>query len=314
MKHRYDNGESRIAQLPTWNKVMEKTDICCIGHITLDKIVTPRLTVHSPGGTSFYFAHAMSSLKADSFLLVTSLADSEMKAVDDIRALGINVKVLPSRHTVYFENRYGENQNNRSQRVLAKADPFTVQGIADINARYFHLGSLLADDFSIDIIKSLSLRGIVSVDAQGYLREVRGDKVFPVDWADKLEAMKYIDILKVNEHEAEVITGATDPLQGARILSQWGVKEVVLTLGSMGSVILADGKAFNIPAYIPADIVDATGCGDTYMAGYLYKRSKGADYDEAGRFAAAMCTIKLQATGPFRSSIADVQRLIAGDI
>lgn len=290
--------------------MMKETDICCIGHITLDKIVTPRMTVHSPGGTAFYFAHAMSSLHADNFLLVTSLAESEMKAVDDIRALGIDVTVLPSRKSVYFENRYGENQNHRTQRVLAKADPFTPEGVAGIKARYYHLGSLLADDFSLDIIKALSEKGIVSVDAQGYLREVRGDKVYPVDWSDKLEALRYIDILKVNEHEEAVLTGATDPRRGAEILAGWGVKEVVLTLGSMGSVILAEGHAYEIPAFTPTDIVDATGCGDTYMAGYLYMRNKGAGYEEAGRFAAAMCTIKLQATGPFRSSAEEVRQLI----
>lgn len=290
--------------------MMKETDICCIGHITLDKIVTPRMTMHSPGGTAFYFAHAMSSLHADNFLLVTSLAESEMKAVDDIRALGIDVTVLPSRKSVYFENRYGENQNHRTQRVLAKADPFTPEGVAGIKARYYHLGSLLADDFSLDIIKALSEKGIVSVDAQGYLREVRGDKVYPVDWSDKLEALRYIDILKVNEHEAAVLTGATDPRRGAEILAGWGVKEVVLTLGSMGSVILAEGHAYEIPAFTPTDIVDATGCGDTYMAGYLYMRNKGAGYEEAGRFAAAMCTIKLQATGPFRSSAEEVRQLI----
>ena len=290
--------------------MMKETDICCIGHITLDKIVTPRMTVHSPGGTAFYFAHAMSSLHADNFLLVTSLAESEMKAVDDIRALGIDVTVLPSRKSVYFENHYGENQNHRTQRVLAKADPFTPEGVAGIKARYYHLGSLLADDFSLDIIKALSEKGIVSVDAQGYLREVRGDKVYPVDWSDKLEALRYIDILKVNEHEAAVLTGATDPRRGAEILAGWGVKEVVLTLGSMGSVILAEGHAYEIPAFTPTDIVDATGCGDTYMAGYLYMRNKGAGYEEAGRFAAAMCTIKLQATGPFRSSAEEVRQLI----
>lgn len=290
--------------------MMKETDICCIGHITLDKIVTPRMTVHSPGGTAFYFAHAMSSLHADNFLLVTSLAESEMKAVDDIRALGIDVTVLPSRKSVYFENRYGEDQNHRTQRVLAKADPFTPEGVAGVKARYYHLGSLLADDFSLDIIKTLSEKGIVSVDAQGYLREVRGDKVYPVDWSDKLEALRYIDILKVNEHEAAVLSGATDPRRGAEILAGWGVKEVVLTLGSMGSVILADGHAYEIPAFTPTDIVDATGCGDTYMAGYLYMRNKGAGYEEAGRFAAAMCTIKLQATGPFRSSAEEVRQLI----
>ena len=29
-------------------------DICCIGHITKDKIITPRQTVYMAGGTSFY--------------------------------------------------------------------------------------------------------------------------------------------------------------------------------------------------------------------------------------------------------------------
>ena len=105
---------------------MNTHNLCCIGHITLDKIVTPKRTLHMPGGTSFYFAHGMSNLDTSDFLLVTALAASEMDAVEEIRRKGINVKVLPSAHSVYFENTYGENQNNRTQRVLAKADPFTV--------------------------------------------------------------------------------------------------------------------------------------------------------------------------------------------
>ena len=68
---------------------------------------------------------------------------------------------------MYFENTYGENQDNRSQRVLAKADPFTVEQLENINAHIFHLGSLLADDFSLDVVKYLSTKGILAVDAQG---------------------------------------------------------------------------------------------------------------------------------------------------
>ena len=86
----------------------------------------------------------------------------------------------------------------------------------------------------------------------------------------------------------------------------WGVKEVLITLGSLGSVIY-DGKTFHkIPAYKPREVVDATGCGDTYMTGYLYQRAKGASIDEAGRFAAAMSTIKIEASGPFSGSKEDV--------
>lgn len=275
-------------------------DICCIGHITLDKIVTPKQTTYMPGGTSYYFSHGIKHLKdKDNYKLVTALAPSEYKAVEEMRSAGIQVEVLPSKKTVYFENVYGENQDNRTQRVLAKADPFTVEELKNEEARIFHLGSLLSDDFSLDVVKLLSGKGILAVDAQGYLREVRGQKVFPVDWKDKREALKYIDILKVNEHEAEVLTGYKDAKQAALQLAEWGVKEVLLTLGSLGSLIYAEGVFHQIPAYPPKEVVDATGCGDTYAMGYLYMRNKGASYEEAGCFAAAMSTIKLEKSGPF---------------
>ncbi len=286
-------------------------DICCIGHITLDKIVTPKKTTYMPGGTSYYFSHGIRHLEhAENYKLVTALAPSEYQSVDEIKALGVQVKVIPSKHTVYFENTYGENQDNRTQRVLAKADPFAVEHLKDEEARYFHLGSLLSDDFPLELVKYLSGKGILSVDAQGYLREVRGEKVFAVDWTEKLEALKYIDILKVNEHEAEVITGYTDPKQAAIQLAEWGVKEVLLTLGSLGSLIYADGVFYKIPAYPPHEVVDATGCGDTYVMGYLYKRNQGADYMEAGCFAAAISTLKLEASGPFSGTEQEAMELI----
>ena len=84
----------------------------------------------------------------------------------------------------------------------------------------------------------------------------------------------------------------------------------MLTLGSMGSVIYADGEFHEIPAYPPTEIVDATGCGDTYMAGYLYMRNKGASYEEAGCFAAAMSTIKLEKSGPFSGTEEEVWHIL----
>ena len=45
-------------------------------------------------------------------------------------------------------------------------------------------------------------------------------------------------------------------------------------------------------------------------AGYLYMRNKGASYKEAGCFAAAMCTIKLEASGPFGGTEKDVWDII----
>lgn len=285
--------------------------ICCVGHITLDKIITQRSEVYMPGGTAYYFAHAMYHLNGgQNFELITSLAPTEMTPVNELRNLGVEVKVIPSHHTVYFENKYGANSNNRSQRVLAKADPFRAADLQDCNASIYHLGSLLADDFPLEVITNLSQRGVVSVDSQGYLREVRNEAVYPVDWQNKHEALRHIDVLKVNEYEMDVLTGQSDPHDAALQLAEWGVKEVCVTLGDFGSVILENDHFYDICAYPPKQVVDATGCGDTYSTGYLYMRARGATPDEAGRFAAAMSTLKLEASGPFSRTEDEVWRLI----
>ena len=248
---------------------MKKHQLCCIGHITLDKVVTPQQTVYMPGGTAFYCSHAIHPFKDIDYALVTAVGATEMKVVDDLRHMGIQVSALPSQHSVYFENIYGANPDDRTQRVLAKADPFTVNQLQTIDAEIFHLGSLLADDFSLDVIK-------------------------------------YIHFLKVNEHEMEVLTGSSDAHEAARQLHDWGVKEVLVTLGSMGSLIYDGTDFYRIPAYQPRHIVDATGCGDTYTIGYLYQRVLGAGIAEAGRFAAAMSTLKIEKSGPFSGTKEEV--------
>lgn len=289
---------------------MQKFDICCVGHITLDKVVTPRQTVYMPGGTSFYFSHAICCFDDIEYLLVTSLAESEMGVVDDLREKGVSVNAFISQHSVYFENIYGDNPDNRTQRVLAKADPFSFWQVENVGATYYHLGALLADDFPLDMVKQLSQKGLVSIDSQGYLREVRNQKVYAIDWQDKREALKYIHTLKVNESEMEVLTGYSDISKAAYLLHEWGVSEILITLGSLGSVIF-DGCIFHkIPAYKPAEIVDATGCGDTYNIGYLYQRAKGRPIQQAGEFAAAMATIKIGKSGPFEGTVADVMEVI----
>lgn len=287
-------------------------DICCIGHITKDKIVTPHRVVYMAGGTSFYFAYAINQLPNDvSFSLVTSMDPTETEPAEKMRQAGIDVTLNASRNTVFFENIYGENQNERKQRVLAKADPFTIEQLEHVDAKVYHLGSLLSDDFSNEVVEYLAKKGKVSIDVQGYLREVRDEKVYPIDWKDKLKVLKNTYYLKVNEIEMETITGLKDAYEAAKLLHSWGVTEVIITLGSEGSLIYVDDTFYEIPAYAPHEVVDATGCGDTYSAGYLYQRTLGATPTEAGKFAAAMCTIKLEHNGPFNRSIDDIHEIIS---
>ncbi|MBT1690832.1 PfkB family carbohydrate kinase [Dawidia soli] len=288
-------------------------DICCIGHMTLDKVITPQTEHHMAGGTAFYFSNAIRSLDVQ-YQLVTAVGKTELPYVETLRAQGTAVAVLPSAHTVYFENKYTGNLDHRTQRVLQVADPFDVEPLLAVPARIYHLGPLLAHDMSTEVIRALARQGKVSLDVQGFLRKVEGQQVVPIDWADKRTALPYISMLKANEHEMEVLTGQSDPRTGARMLAEWGVSEVIITLGSRGSVLYHENTFYDIPAYVPRAVVDATGCGDTYMAGYLSQRILGKSLQEAGEFAAAMASLKVEAPGAFRGTADDVARVLVESV
>lgn len=115
-------------------------------------------------------------------------------------------------------------------------------------------------------------------------------------------------IIWLNTCLASIFTALS--VGAAKLIHAWGVTEVIITLGSEGSLVYVDDTFYEIPAYAPHEVVDATGCGDTYSAGYLYKRLQGATPTEAGKFAAAMCTIKLEHNGPFNRTIQDVERIM----
>ena len=290
------------------------TEICCIGHITRDRIITqdPPNTVYSAGGSAYYVAWAFQALPHDvDFQLVTSVSREMMSEVERLREAGVSVKSFESPDNVFFENKYGKNMDNRTQRVLAKSAPFTIEQLEGIEARVFHLGTLLADDFAPEVVEYLATKGDVSIDVQGYMRYVKGEQVYSTEWNDKLRLLKHTAILKVNEWECQTLTGITDPFVAAEQIHAWGVREVIVTLGGGGSIIYAEGKFYETPAYPPSKLVDATGCGDTYSAGYLYARAKGMSYEESGRFAAAMCTLKLEHTGPFDRMIDDVHDVLS---
>lgn len=284
-------------------------DLCCIGHITLDKVVTPGSTVYMPGGTAYYFSQAVANLDLD-YLLVTALAKSEEESVSGLRERGIQVNWLPSKHTVFFENRYGQNRDKRTQKVLQEADPFQPEQLAGIHADIFHAGPLLAGDINAETLKTLSRNGKVSLDVQGLLRRVEKQNVIAVDWEAKKDVLPFVHYLKANDEEMQVLTEQDDVYKGLETLAEWGVKEAVVTLGSKGSVVYAEETFYRIPAFEPLRTEDTTGCGDTYMAGYLYQRIKGAGIQQAGEFAAAMATLKIGSSGPFKGAKEDVLNVI----
>ncbi len=85
-----------------------------------------------------------------------------------------------------------------------------------------------------------------------------------------------------NEGQLAGMTGTEDPSEGiARLRELAGVETVVGTLGGEGSLILGPDGESRVPAF-EIDVVDTTGCGDAYVAGFIVATANGWDAEAAG--------------------------------
>jgi fructokinase len=77
-----------------------------------------------------------------------------------------------------------------------------------------------------------------------------------------------VDLLKVNGEELKLLTGESDPAVGGMALTKMGPKLSVMTSGTEGSYFASSEGTGFVPAF-PVETVDATGCGDSFVAGLL---------------------------------------------
>lgn len=104
-----------------------------------------------------------------------------------------------------------------------------------------------------------------------------------------------------NEVEAEELTGVPvvdleSAKKAAAYFYEKGVKQVIITLGSRGVFVSADGRAEIIPAF-RVEAVDTTGAGDAFNGGLLAALSEGKDIWEAVRFASALAALSVKKLG-----------------
>jgi ribokinase len=101
--------------------------------------------------------------------------------------------------------------------------------------------------------------------------------------------LQLIDILTPNQVEAKVLAGRSpeaviEPEKLARELIGSGVKQVVMTLGERGALIVTSTSSTHIPA-VPVSAVDSTGAGDAFNAGVATALASGASLEAAVEFA-----------------------------
>lgn len=110
---------------------------------------------------------------------------------------------------------------------------------------------------------------------------------------------------------APVLTGRSDPVAALRALAALGPARVAMTFGAAGCLALIDGQPVHVPAF-RVEVVDTTGAGDAFHAGYAFARALGMPFLACLEFGGAVAALKCRAYGGRHAlpSLAEVQRLL----
>jgi sugar/nucleoside kinase (ribokinase family) len=115
-----------------------------------------------------------------------------------------------------------------------------------------------------------------------------------LDWI--APAFGELDYLLPNDEQALGLSGEDDLVAACRALVERGVGCVVATRGAEGVVIVDGETAESVPAFA-VDVVDTTGCGDAFSAGFLRGLSLGRPRPEAARLGCAAAALVAQGLG-----------------
>lgn len=185
--------------------------------------------------------------------------------------------------------------------AAADLDP-AVLATADI----VHLGGpdvtfALNDPAFFDMLAAARAGGtIVTMDLLSNMEDlVRASAAF----------LPQVDYFLPNEEQALAMTGLADPEDAARALLGQGPRGVLVTLGEQGSVVCTAEGTTRLPA-LKVDVVDTTGCGDAYCAGFITGLLHGQEVVEAARWGTAAAATVAQGLGS-DACLVDLERTLA---
>ena len=288
---------------------MKRYNTFVMGHISIDENIYQGEFVKEIGGAVVHSSCTSYAIGYKTGIL-TKLSFRDKDYLEAFTIPKEDIFALDSKNTTSIRNIYlNPDRERRICIALSIADPFTIDDIPDnIHSQIYHFAGLISGEFDNEMIKFLHNKGKVALDVQGFLRNAgENKKMIFKDWEEKKEYLPFIDYLKTDAAEAKIMTGTTDRKIAAKILFEWGAKEVMITYNK--EVLIYDGRKYCIFRLKPRNISGRTGRGDTCFSAYITERLN-KDIKEALLFASALVSLKMEKPGPFKGTRDEVEDYI----
>jgi sugar/nucleoside kinase (ribokinase family) len=172
--------------------------------------------------------------------------------------------------TTCFEIKYGADLSNRTLRLKHKASPLSLIDLTkNYRSKIMHLAPI-SGEMSYEVAKKLKKHtDLLSLDPQGLLRKFSKHGNVKRVSEPKIEMLSLVDLFKSSFAEIKSLTGKSNLKMAINAIHDFGIKIVIVTLGSKGAVLSARGSSYLIPAIKSRGLIDPTGAGDCFIGGFL---------------------------------------------
>lgn len=290
---------------------MKHYESVIIGHISMDN------NIDHLGNGAFVCGGAVLYSSASAYALghkvaaITRLAEKDSERLSEFTIPKEDVYAVWCENSTTMKNVYlTPDKERRNSSCLSVGTPFELSDIPNgISADIYHFAGLVYGDFPNEMIKECAKKGKIAVDVQTCLRHVNTDtgEMYFEDWADKKEMLPYIDFLKTDAAEAEIMTGTSDRYEAVKILYGLGAKEVLITHNT--EVIAYDGEKIYSCPIRARNLSGRTGRGDTTFAAYINERLTN-NIEHSLLYATATVSLKMETPGPLKETRADIESYI----
>lgn len=284
-----------------------------IGPVCKDINMIGEKRIEQTGGVTYYTGQALSSMKVET--IVFGYYNKKDSPIAD--GFKFNLFPIETQGTITFRNIYPDPQNLdiRIQKAETPNNRITVDDIPPgrlSGLDYLIFGPLYHDNISASTIEEFT--GNVDNDTklvlspQGLIRYLEGDKIVWRNPENVRDALPHVDYVFFDDKELEFVSGRSKIVDGVRCLQdEYGAKNVTVTQGSKGSYLFFWDEICTIRAFPPRELVDTTGAGDSYMAGFIRAQGLFKDPLEQGEFAAMTATMAIEMKGPFSGTVEEVR-------
>jgi len=283
-------------------------DVIYVGNYTKDTIISPTGTRYVDGGAVNYASHAAAKL-GFKVAVVTRLSKEDERVIKEIESCGIDCFPTYTPSSTLMQLEYPTTDpDHRILTVRGDAGTITAADIEPLQTKAAVIGPSFRGEVGLDVIERLKEKNIcVAADMQGYVRVLHGIELKFEKWNEMPVYLHHVDIVKSDMVEAEALTGEKNILNAARAFAAMGPREIVLT-HKEGVLVYADGKAYELGFY-PTSLEGRSGRGDTCIGTYTAMRLNKSPL-EAGIWAAAVTSLKVERVGPFNREISEVEAFI----